>query len=503
MVEDKKIWLKIDGEHVVDHNIDIKKFAKILETFQQIAYKLRPGEQAPELYQFYLNDIKPGSADVCVTVSKTFAGDLNKSYNELNKFYSGINDSEDIESLKDHVDNSIIEGEPNKLVSNLKDLWPKDNEIMGIALSKEQPKDISEYILFKPEAKKNINELYNEYHKPVRKKMHGILSRIATDIDQFGFLTSKKDLIKGKFNLNPELKDALLENMEKPVEINGEYDKANKKFVKLYSVYPSNQIFMDSIGEISLQGRTEKIYDKINSYFDSIIFKTEQTTLEKVFEDKTVVFDKLMHDLKSSLEFQHSSEERKEALSDYFEVLELILNNYKPTMNELLKSAKDIFNDEIVSILAPIPERMIKSGKTKYIGSLTTYDELLKMYVSRLESKLESLEDELLALSKKINRADCPEFDVKRTETISGEFMGYKLKKEMLLNVLYIKNEEIWEISFNDLNLFGIGDTYELAKEHFELSFETLIDGYLKYPNEKLSKDGLELKNRLITYLGE
>jgi hypothetical protein len=85
---------------------------------------------------------------------------------------------------------------------------------------------------------------------------------------------------------------------------------------------------------------------------------------------------------------------------------------------------------------------------------------------------------------------------------IENEFAGIKLLKPIKLHVEYDKDDEIWCIRNDELNIIGCGMTYDDALEDLKIVFESVCSEYTHCPDEQLTEDAILLKNKLLKYVG-
>ena len=85
---------------------------------------------------------------------------------------------------------------------------------------------------------------------------------------------------------------------------------------------------------------------------------------------------------------------------------------------------------------------------------------------------------------------------------IENEFAGIKLLKPIKLHVEYDKDDEIWCIRNDELNIIGCGMSYDEALEDLKIVFESVCSEYTHCPDEQLTEDAILLKNKLLKYVG-
>ena len=79
---------------------------------------------------------------------------------------------------------------------------------------------------------------------------------------------------------------------------------------------------------------------------------------------------------------------------------------------------------------------------------------------------------------------------------------SFKLRKTISCKISF--DEDLWALSNDDLSIHGIGFTFEEALRDFEEDLEGAIELYVhRFSINELSRDALDLREKLLSYIGE
>ncbi|XRO77335.1 hypothetical protein ACO3VM_02060 [Methanocaldococcus sp. 10A] len=143
------------------------------------------------------------------------------------------------------------------------------------------------------------------------------------------------------------------------------------------------------------EDRFKKFYkavNKVNNAFDLLL--SNRATLTRYFNmSKTDDLRKAIEQLEDTVFYEYMREEREEALFYYTDSLMLFLENYEDNnvCKEILKEMKDVFNDEVLSIISPYPESL-KGNEEKKKEELEIHKKVLLNKINSLYEKIDNIE---------------------------------------------------------------------------------------------------------------
>ena len=82
-----------------------------------------------------------------------------------------------------------------------------------------------------------------------------------------------------------------------------------------------------------------------------------------------------------------------------------------------------------------------------------------------------------------------------------GKIGRFSLKEPVPFRVFYDEKEDLLCLENDELAIYGYGSTYSEVLSDLEDSLESLIVGFLAFPDEKLSGKSLEIKEKLSKYI--
>ncbi|WP_456416696.1 hypothetical protein [Methanocaldococcus sp.] len=135
-----------------------------------------------------------------------------------------------------------------------------------------------------------------------------------------------------------------------------------------------------------------KAVDRVNKAFDLLL--SNRPTLTQYFDmSKTDNLRKAIEQLENVVFFEFLKEEREKALYYYTDSLMLFLENYEDNdvCKEILKEMKDLFNEEVLSIISPYPESL-KGNEKKKKEELEIHKKVLLNKIESLYEKIDNIE---------------------------------------------------------------------------------------------------------------
>jgi hypothetical protein len=131
--------------------------------------------------------------------------------------------------------------------------------------------------------------------------------------------------------------------------------------------------------------------DNVNNAFDILLYKN--TLLDCFKLSKTNSLKKAIKQLESAVVFEYMKEDREEALYYFTDSLMLFLDNYEDnkTCRTILEEMKKIFNNEVLSIIAPYFEGL---GGNEYYKKKEKdiHKEVLLNKIDTLYDKIDNME---------------------------------------------------------------------------------------------------------------
>jgi len=134
---------------------------------------------------------------------------------------------------------------------------------------------------------------------------------------------------------------------------------------------------------------------RVNNAFD--LLTSDKITLSSFFDIGISRVDDLknaINQLENSVKFEYLVEEREDAFYYYTDALMLFLDNYEDNniCKDILKEMKQIFKEEVLSIISPYPETLKGNEEMKEL-ELKKYTEVVNNKIDSLYNRVDAIEE--------------------------------------------------------------------------------------------------------------
>ena len=255
----RKIWLKVRGEYVKDHKIKALLLAELLENFQRLLYELSTKKSIKrEHLTLYVETIQEGSSAIGMLPYSGFAylDGSGPAYriieDQIIDYLSKINNEKE---LLEWLLTRHTEKEALSILKRLMKLWSDEEKEIEIGIG-ETPTQ-GKFSKFNPQKRRIVETAYETLMKKFSKEIAGAITRVSLDQHppRFAVYTEDGRIVWGKFDpiKQPELKEKIKHNIERPVMVRGVLNEAKNEFELVENIKPLDEIPIEDLDGLPLK----------------------------------------------------------------------------------------------------------------------------------------------------------------------------------------------------------------------------------------------------------
>jgi len=261
---------------------------------------------------------------------------------------------------------------------------------------------------------------------------------------------------------------------------------------------------------------TDKIFDDINDILNTLGGEDEKLAFEKLNErfSSELSLRVLLRfsEIVNLFEFYKLNEygiKAAEEIPDKFVNIcdHTISNRIKQWLEKYEKQMMNKIRGVVVRVKTdgPTPNFSIKTFESEIIRAPLDFDRDNDVIYNSLEKRT-PIEIHGVIHHRGVNReiAEIHSIEEITSDTISKlpANFPYALKKplDVIRYIDRFEGEDFWVIKNEELNICGVGDTYDEAYEDFLATLEATLDHYLNTDDSELSQSGMALKRKLLEY---